>query len=258
MLSVDAILSVEDGAAGQGRRRARARSRAKAPRPRTSPAVCRGWPSCSRRAGRRTTRSSPRSPAVSSSARTTRTSAGSSIEPEDERRSRSNTWCRRASIIDGPGRRLRQEGRLHLSTATRPARHPGDLGVEALAELSDRRDPGSLSAAGREDQRQAHRGDRSPDAAEGRDHRRWRHHAAGGRAGRPGRDGRDQRQAREKAAAAGDGRAVLLGITKATLQTRSFISAASFQETTRVLTEAAVEGKRTRCSASRRTSSSAG
>jgi DNA-directed RNA polymerase subunit beta' len=36
---------------------------------------------------------------------------------------------------------------------------------------------------------------------------------------------------------------VLLGITKASLQTRSFISAASFQETTRVLTDAAVHGK---------------
>jgi DNA-directed RNA polymerase subunit beta' len=36
---------------------------------------------------------------------------------------------------------------------------------------------------------------------------------------------------------------VLLGITKASLQTRSFISAASFQETTRVLTEASVQGK---------------
>jgi DNA-directed RNA polymerase subunit beta' len=36
---------------------------------------------------------------------------------------------------------------------------------------------------------------------------------------------------------------VLQGITKASLQTRSFISAASFQETTRVLTEAAVAGK---------------
>ncbi|MGE0252298.1 MAG: DNA-directed RNA polymerase subunit beta' [Dongiaceae bacterium] len=36
---------------------------------------------------------------------------------------------------------------------------------------------------------------------------------------------------------------VLMGITKASLQTRSFISAASFQETTRVLTEAAVSGK---------------
>lgn len=35
----------------------------------------------------------------------------------------------------------------------------------------------------------------------------------------------------------------LLGITKASLSTESFISAASFQETTRVLTEAAVQGK---------------
>ena len=40
------------------------------------------------------------------------------------------------------------------------------------------------------------------------------------------------------------GTPVLLGITKASLQTRSFISAASFQETTRVLTEAAVNGKK--------------
>jgi DNA-directed RNA polymerase subunit beta' len=39
------------------------------------------------------------------------------------------------------------------------------------------------------------------------------------------------------------GQPVLQGITKASLQTRSFISAASFQETTRVLTEAAVSGK---------------
>ena len=39
------------------------------------------------------------------------------------------------------------------------------------------------------------------------------------------------------------GNPILLGITKASLQTRSFISAASFQETTRVLTEAAINGK---------------
>ncbi|MGR3651155.1 MAG: DNA-directed RNA polymerase subunit beta', partial [Roseovarius sp.] len=42
------------------------------------------------------------------------------------------------------------------------------------------------------------------------------------------------------------GAPILLGITKASLQTRSFISAASFQETTRVLTEASVQGKRDR------------
>jgi len=36
---------------------------------------------------------------------------------------------------------------------------------------------------------------------------------------------------------------VLLGITKASLATNSFLSAASFQETTKVLTEAAIKGK---------------
>ena len=39
------------------------------------------------------------------------------------------------------------------------------------------------------------------------------------------------------------GKPVLLGITRAALTTDSFISAASFQETTRVLTEAAINGK---------------
>src|ERR1700720_2809041 len=40
-----------------------------------------------------------------------------------------------------------------------------------------------------------------------------------------------------------DGTPLLLGITKASLSTESFISAASFQETTRVLTEAAIAGR---------------
>ena len=39
------------------------------------------------------------------------------------------------------------------------------------------------------------------------------------------------------------GSPVLLGITKASIQTNSFLSAASFQETTKVLTEAAIKGK---------------
>ncbi len=54
--------------------------------------------------------------------------------------------------------------------------------------------------------------------------------------------------ANEKALSRGkrpaQGEPILLGITKASLQTRSFISAASFQETTRVLTEASVQGKK--------------
>ena len=51
----------------------------------------------------------------------------------------------------------------------------------------------------------------------------------------------------EKLAAEGkepaEGKQVLLGITKASLATNSFLSAASFQETTKVLTEAAIKGK---------------
>jgi DNA-directed RNA polymerase subunit beta' len=55
------------------------------------------------------------------------------------------------------------------------------------------------------------------------------------------------REENEKVIMAGgrpaQGKALLLGITKASLSTDSFISAASFQETTRVLTEAAINGK---------------
>jgi DNA-directed RNA polymerase subunit beta' len=50
-------------------------------------------------------------------------------------------------------------------------------------------------------------------------------------------------KAKEEGKKPATGTPVLLGITKASLQTRSFFSAASFQETTRVLTEAAVNGK---------------
>jgi DNA-directed RNA polymerase subunit beta' len=57
----------------------------------------------------------------------------------------------------------------------------------------------------------------------------------------------EMQQANKKAVEEGmkpaEGRPVLLGITKASLQTRSVFSAASFQETTRVLTDAAVNGK---------------
>jgi len=57
----------------------------------------------------------------------------------------------------------------------------------------------------------------------------------------------DFEEANEKALALGgkpaEGKIALLGITKAALATDSFLSAASFQETTRVLTDAAIKGK---------------
>ena len=53
----------------------------------------------------------------------------------------------------------------------------------------------------------------------------------------------ENRKIRERGGQEATGRTVLLGITKASLATDSFLSAASFQETTRVLTEAAIKGK---------------
>ena len=55
MLPVGAHLLVDDGADVSRRATSSPRSRARRPRPRTSPAVCRGWPSCSRRASRAST-----------------------------------------------------------------------------------------------------------------------------------------------------------------------------------------------------------
>jgi len=53
----------------------------------------------------------------------------------------------------------------------------------------------------------------------------------------------ENEQVKKKGGKAASGEPLLLGITKASLSTESFISAASFQETTRVLTEAAVSGR---------------
>ena len=51
------------------------------------------------------------------------------------------------------------------------------------------------------------------------------------------------KEAEEQGKRPATGKRTLLGITKASLATDSFLSAASFQETTRVLTEAAIKGK---------------
>jgi DNA-directed RNA polymerase subunit beta' len=53
----------------------------------------------------------------------------------------------------------------------------------------------------------------------------------------------ENRQVEAKGGKAAEATPVLLGITKASLETESFISAASFQDTTRVLTDAATLGK---------------
>ena len=82
--------------------------------------------------------------------------------------------CRVQGIPDParqePGRAARRphrEGRLRLRRPPRAARHPRHQGRRGARQLPDQRDPGRLPAAGRDHQRQAHRGDRPPDAAEG-------------------------------------------------------------------------------------------
>ena len=118
------------------------------------------------------------------------------------------------------------------------------LGEQRAREVPRRRDPGGLPTPGRADQRQAHRGDRSPDAAS-RDASRT-----------PGDtnflvDEHVEKhifeEENERVIVAGGqpakGEALLLGITKASLSTESFISASSFQETTKVLTEASINGR---------------
>ena len=118
-------------------------------------------------------------------------------------------------------------------------------GVEELAALPRQRDPGGLSAAGRDDQRQAHRGDRSSDAAEGRDHRRRATPTVpGGEQIDKLEFDRDQRQAaRTRARSPPRPPGAARHHQGVACRPSSFISAASFQETTRVLTEAAVTGK---------------
>ena len=108
--------------------------------------------------------------------------------------------------ISDPQGQAYQRARGRLCRPRRPAdgwqpgatRHPARSRCRGTGELSDQRDPGGLSAPGREDQRQAHRGDRPPDAAEGGNHRSRRHDLPGGRAGRPGRVRRHQRKGAQR------------------------------------------------------------
>ncbi len=94
-------------------------------------------------------------------------------------------------------------------------------------------------------QRQAHRGDRSPDAPLGARSRTSAipNSCSRSRSIASAYEDENRRVDRKKADSSATAEPLLLGITKASLSTDSFISAASFQETTRVLTEAAISGR---------------
>ena len=82
-----------------------------------------------------------------------------------------------------PGRRPRPRGRPADGRSVEPARHSPRARREGTAEVPGERNPGGLPPAGREHQRQAHRGDHSPDDALGPRRGRRRHGIPGRRAG---------------------------------------------------------------------------
>ena len=138
------------------------------------------------------------------------------------------------------GRRRRRPGRGAEGPqgAARGQGHPRDPAVPGG------RGPEGLPGPGRVHPRQAHRADRAPDAAAGARGR--------ARATPPSCPGERvdaqiyaevNRSLVQEGKRPAEGRPELMGITKASLATDSWLSAASFQETTRVLTEAAIEGK---------------
>ena len=137
-----------------------------------------------------------------------------------------------------------EKGETVVDGCREPARHPAPAGRERAGQLHRQRGAGGLPPAGREDQRQAHRGHRAPDAAQGRDHaiRATPRFLRGEQVDRA-RVLEENERVRGRRSEPATWQPVLLGITKASLATESFISAASFQETTRVLTEASVNGK---------------
>ena len=120
----------------------------------------------------------------------------------------------------------------------------GDQGHPRDPAVPRRRGAEGVPGAGRVDPRQAHRADRAPDAAAGRRcPSRATRTTCPASGSTPGGVRRRQPRAGRGGQAPAEGRPELMGITKASLATDSWLSAASFQETTRVLTEAAIEGR---------------
>jgi DNA-directed RNA polymerase subunit beta' len=221
-------------------------SRRRRPRPATSPAVCRAWPTCSRRASPRSRRSSPRSAARVSFGKETKGKQRLIITPRtgDPYEELIPKWrqiarCSRASSVE--------KGEVIADGEPNPHDILRLLGVEALAKyitgqeiqevyrlqgvkINDKH----IEVIVRQMLRKVEITDpATPDFLPRRAGRAVRVLEQNERVGQAGEvPGQPQYER------------VLLGITKASLATESFISAASFQETTRVLTEAAVTGKR--------------
>ena len=142
-------------------------------RPATSPAVCRASRTCSKPASRRTRRSSPRSRGTVSFGKETKGKRRLVITGDDgEKYEELIPKWRQLNVFEGEGVDARRSDRRRRAE---PARHPAPAGRRVAGQLPGARDPGRLPPAGREDQRQAHRGDHPPDAAQDRGARDRRH-----------------------------------------------------------------------------------
>jgi DNA-directed RNA polymerase subunit beta' len=109
------------------------------------------------------------------------------------------------------------------------------------------RGAGGLPPPGRGDQRQAHRDHHPPDAPQGEASPIPATPSSSGATRSTARVRAKTSEIEEQGGKPAEAEPVLLGITKASLETESFISAASFQDTTRVLTDAATLGKVDTC-----------
>ena len=191
-------------------------------------------------------------------------------EGKGERRSPSSpTTATRTSYTVAAGRtassvarRPGGHGRRRSIADERPRRPEGaprDQGRPRDPAVPRRRGPEGVPRPGRVDPRQAHRADRAPDdrAASACQEPGDSDFLPGERVDASRSSPTTNRRLVEEGKRPAEGRPELMGITKASLATDSWLSAASFQETTRVLTEAAIDGRGDSLSASRRTSSSA-
>ena len=237
-----AMLSVEDGQTGVRPARFSPVSPARRPRRATSPAVCRGSRSSSRPASRRRMRSSPGSRAVSNSARTIRPSVRSLIRPEDGTEP-IEYLIPKSKVIDVQEGDFVKRGDNLIGGSPDPHDILEVLGIEPLAEylVSEIQEVYRLQGV--------KINDKHIETIVRQMLQKVEITVAGDSTFLPGEqlDREEMDEANVKLVAEGrdpaQGKPILLGITKASLQTRSFISAASFQETTRVLTEASVQGK---------------
>ena len=127
---------------------------AKCPRPRTSPAACRAWPNCSRRAARRTPRKFPRLTASRISAERPG-QALHSHQRHGDRAGGGASHSHRQACHRLQGRHGQERPAAHRRPDG-PARNSRSLRTAGIAGAPRQRSAGGLSSPGRDHQRQAH------------------------------------------------------------------------------------------------------